>query len=313
VRRTTPVILLFLTLLYIPLYANMDRDLIGAITKGNLTEVQKLVGKGANVNYRYNQGKTPLHWAALYGDLNILVYLIGKGANVNGRDDNYDTPLHLCGVKNNLDIAKYLIYKGADMDSTDRYGWTPLHYYVYYNNVLFVKYLVFIGANLTNKSTWTYMGMPSGSSPMDIALKKSYSNITSVLTNPGYYQKLTQMPVLGLSATVSTGWTNILIAPDSGSVNISIYNTGGGPALSTLLTVDITSNSNGLQAGNVPPFDLGSGQTDNITVPITASRSISGGLSILSINASETNFDRKAGPLTLQLRTLPPPAAIAFP
>ena len=55
--------------------------------------VRLLIAKGANVNLAADDGSTPLHWAASWGDVDITKQLLAAGADPNARDKNGDRPL----------------------------------------------------------------------------------------------------------------------------------------------------------------------------------------------------------------------------
>ena len=74
-------------------------------------------------------GKTPFHYAAQYGHLDILSYFIAKAkqkkidvsveALLNQTDSEGKTPLHLAVENNKLDTVKYLIALGANLTLQD--------------------------------------------------------------------------------------------------------------------------------------------------------------------------------------------------
>ena len=83
-----------------------------------------------------SSGKTPLHYACLYGHERIVEYLISQGANIEAKDVNSWTPLHFTAIKlasssnwhqssDKEAITKYLISKGANKNATNKDGKTP--------------------------------------------------------------------------------------------------------------------------------------------------------------------------------------------
>lgn len=81
---------------------------------GNLTGVQQLLNTDANtiqniINKKDRVGYTPLHYASMYGYLDIVHELIQSGACVNQRHDWGSTPLHIAVRQGHLDIVKELI------------------------------------------------------------------------------------------------------------------------------------------------------------------------------------------------------------
>ncbi len=303
--RKWGILVLTGTLLYSDfLFGNINKDLISAVVKGNLQEVQALIEKGAKVDTKYDKGKTPLHWACVNNNLKIVAYLISKGADVNAKDDNLATPLHLSAIKRNLDIVKYLILKGADINALDKYGWTPLHYFSFYENSLGVKYLVMEEASITNTSVKEYMGIATNSTALDIALIKNYSNIIIALENPDKYRLLSRKPFLEISASNILGDENLLIAPAKAFIQLTIENKGGFWASNVAVTVEKLSNCDGLEIGNIPETNIDARDKIEYLLPVEAERNTKDGMAIIKFTAKETNFFRESTPVIVEIPTL---------
>ena len=121
---------------------------------------ETLLDRGADIEARDASGATPLHTAALYGDVSVSGALIERGADVNARaggeefdHSDYDlgTPLHLAARQSEylytdirgtlLDlypiviefkpvVVEALLAHGARTDLKDGRGYTPLHWAV---------------------------------------------------------------------------------------------------------------------------------------------------------------------------------------
>lgn len=115
-------------------------------------EVQKrlllLLKHGANVNKADGYGQTPLHAAAVRGDIQNLELLISHSANLDaatktGRDRELaNTPLALA---KNVETAKYLISKGASLQPAA--GDAPLLNAVKFGDIELVRLLLERGSN----------------------------------------------------------------------------------------------------------------------------------------------------------------------
>ncbi|CAH0396015.1 unnamed protein product [Bemisia tabaci] len=104
----------------------------------NISTIELLVEKGADINATDKWGNTPLHFAH---SLHRAKYLVLKGANVNAINKEGNTPLH-CVL--NVYCAKFLIKMGADVDAKNSKGYTPLHFAV---NTSIAKILIRNGAD----------------------------------------------------------------------------------------------------------------------------------------------------------------------
>merc|ERR1712142_351461 len=69
---------------------------------------------------------TCLHWAAIYGHLNMASLLIKNGADVEAVDKWQRTCLHLAAYLGQPNIIALLIENGADLDPKNEDGETPL-------------------------------------------------------------------------------------------------------------------------------------------------------------------------------------------
>ena len=79
--------------------------------------VKLLIAKGADVNAKEEDGKTPLYYAVHWRSAPSLVeLLIDKGADVNENYGNGKTPLHHAAFRGHNAIVRLLIDKGADVN-----------------------------------------------------------------------------------------------------------------------------------------------------------------------------------------------------
>jgi ankyrin repeat protein len=71
-------------------------------------------------------GRTPLHYAALDGDVGRVRQLLASGLVAGATDDNGWTPLHFAAQSNAADATAQLLKAGASVDARDAHGNTPL-------------------------------------------------------------------------------------------------------------------------------------------------------------------------------------------
>lgn len=70
---------------------------------------------------------TPLHQAAVHGQIKEMQRLLEEGSCPNALDQDLDTPLHLAADARQAEAVKILLQAGADPNARCRDGDTPLH------------------------------------------------------------------------------------------------------------------------------------------------------------------------------------------
>ncbi|PIL35631.1 transporter [Ganoderma sinense ZZ0214-1] len=98
-----------------------------AASSGSVDIVRYLIDEKADVNLGDSGGWTPLHIASSGGFDVVVRELLGAGAEVNRTNDKGITPLHYAASKSRVEIGKLLIARGADINARDRANQTPLH------------------------------------------------------------------------------------------------------------------------------------------------------------------------------------------
>ncbi|PBD16151.1 ankyrin repeat domain-containing protein [Wolbachia endosymbiont of Drosophila subpulchrella] len=154
------------------LLQNTD-ELLKAAGSGDIQEVNSLINKGANVNATDQDGKTPLHWAAVKGHEEVVEALLKvNGINVNATDQGGKTPLHLAARDNNKEIVEALLkVNGINVNAQDKDDSTPLHWAAVKGHEEVVEALLGkhgIDVNLVDKNKDT---------PLHLVLKKDNVDI----------------------------------------------------------------------------------------------------------------------------------------
>lgn len=89
--------------------------------------VEKLIGRGADVNAWDADQMSAMTIACYYGNSQVIEVLLRHGADVNFRDSCYRTPLHRAVESDVIDVVSLLAHNGANINATDIKGWSPLH------------------------------------------------------------------------------------------------------------------------------------------------------------------------------------------
>jgi uncharacterized protein len=100
--------------------------LIAAARKGDMKQIQDLLGKGADVNAQNKWGLTPLMAAAHGGHIVAGKLLLEKGADINAMQHGGWTALMVAAVKGHVDVVNLLLGKGADVNARTESRMTAL-------------------------------------------------------------------------------------------------------------------------------------------------------------------------------------------
>ncbi|WP_338482336.1 ankyrin repeat domain-containing protein [Wolbachia endosymbiont (group A) of Ophion costatus] len=156
--------------------------LLKVAKSGDIQEVNSLINKGANVNATDQDGKTPLHWAAVKGHEEVVEALLGKhGIDVNLADKNKDTPLHSVLKKDNIDINvlnALLRAEGINVNAQDKDNRTPLHWATGRDNVEVVNVLIIKGADVNAQDK-------DNRTPLHFAAQNNNKEIVDALIKAG--------------------------------------------------------------------------------------------------------------------------------
>ncbi|CAH3178494.1 unnamed protein product [Porites lobata] len=101
-----------------------------AAIRGHINALTLLIKHGANVDLQDSDGYKALHFAVHGSDISSEIFscLIGIGADVNARTNNGVTPLMIAAEEGHINAVTSLVKCGANVDLQDKYGNTALHY-----------------------------------------------------------------------------------------------------------------------------------------------------------------------------------------
>lgn len=144
--------------------------------------VKRMLQSELDLNMKYDQGKTLLHYIIEKNYARLLPFLIERGSNPNICDDHFVSPMHLAVEKNNRKAVKYLAYSGADIDIPGEFEQTPLHRAVILGDEKMIKTLIALGADVL-------LVDEKNLSVMDYAKDEKNQNIVSFLEKAIYKKK----------------------------------------------------------------------------------------------------------------------------
>ncbi len=95
-----------------------------AASYGDMTMAKLLLNRGADVNWIGPYFHTALHYATLEDHPDMVKWLLERGAEIGVNGDGR-SPLHIAAVRGNMKIVKHLIKHKCELDTIDKFNFGP--------------------------------------------------------------------------------------------------------------------------------------------------------------------------------------------
>lgn len=99
--------------------ATGERGLHIVVRERDMTWLGFLMGRGARIDLKDNQGNTPLMVAARIGNVDAARLLLSRGAQINATNATGETPLIMAVQQRDLVMTRLLLAQGADPAKRD--------------------------------------------------------------------------------------------------------------------------------------------------------------------------------------------------
>ncbi len=168
-------------------YDNGNTPLYFAARGGSAEAIRALVERGANIEAVNNNGNTPLHVAAFNGRVEAILALLEGGANIEAVNNYGKRPLHIAAIYGRVEAIRALLEGGANIEAIDNQGNTPLHVAVLWERAEAILALLEREANIeavnNNGNTPLHVAAFNGEVESIRALLEGGANIEAVNNN----------------------------------------------------------------------------------------------------------------------------------
>lgn len=161
-------------------FLNVNNELLSAAANGDTAAATRLLGQGADVEAKNNQGDSPLLLAARAQKEEMADLLIAKGASLEDKNNQGDTPLIAACTVGSTGLTRLLVAKGSDFNARDDVGATPLMYAALAGNTAILDLLLAKGAAMNaaddnGKTPLMYAASAGSANAVKLLLAKNAS------------------------------------------------------------------------------------------------------------------------------------------
>uniref|UniRef100_A0AAY5EJ41 CASK interacting protein 1 n=1 Tax=Electrophorus electricus TaxID=8005 RepID=A0AAY5EJ41_ELEEL len=215
-----------------------------AALNGNLELISLLLESQALVDIRDQKGMRPLHYAAWQGRSEPMKMLLKSGSSVNGQSDEGQIPLHLAAQHGHYDVSEMLLQHQSNPCIVDNAGKTPLDLACEFGRVGVVQLL--LSSNMCAALLEPKPGdstNPNGTSPLHLAAKNGHIDIIRLLIQAGIDINRQTKAGTALHEAALCGKTDVVrLLLDSG-INAAVRNTYSQTALDIVYQFTATQAS----------------------------------------------------------------------
>ena len=176
--------------------------LIAAARRADHGAVRALLQEGADVDVRYGDGTTALHWALHLESGELVNLLLVSGADVNADDDHGVTPLSLASLNGSAALVQTLLDAEADPDAPRSSGETALMTAARGGSLDVARALLAAGAD--PNATESLLGQTA----LMLAIAENHTPVAEVLIESG----------AAVSARTNNRFTPLLFAAQQGNI-----------------------------------------------------------------------------------------------
>ncbi|XP_043091731.1 caskin-1 isoform X16 [Puntigrus tetrazona] len=215
-----------------------------AALNGNVEVISLLLESQAIVDIRDQKGMRPLHYAAWQGKSEPMKLLLKSGSSVNGQSDEGQIPLHLAAQHGHYDVSEMLLQHQSNPCIVDNAGKTPLDLACEFGRVGVVQLL--LSSNMCAALLEPKPGDstdPNGTSPLHLAAKNGHIDIIRLLIQAGIDINRQTKAGTALHEAALCGKTDVVrLLLDSG-INATVRNTYSQTALDIVYQFTATQAS----------------------------------------------------------------------
>ncbi|XP_023813536.1 caskin-1 isoform X5 [Oryzias latipes] len=215
-----------------------------AALNGNLELISLLLESQAAVDIRDQKGMRPLHYAAWQGKAEPMKMLLKSGSSVNGQSDEGQIPLHLSAQHGHYDVSEMLLQHQSNPCIVDNAGKTPLDLACEFGRVGVVQLLLssnMCAALLEPKKGDTTD--PNGMSPLHLAAKNGHIDIIRLLIQAGIDINRQTKAGTALHEAALCGKTEVVRLLLESGINATVRNTYSQTALDIVYQFTATQAS----------------------------------------------------------------------